>query len=217
MGRIGLSCVLAFAFCAPSAFAQQAETPWEAGVAGGFGWHSSKDIAARGASANAGIGGAIAVSGYVGHNMYRLVSGEIRYTLQIHDLKVSAGGEKASFNAQSHALHYDFLIHRAPVEAKVRPFVAFGGGIKSVRGTGKEMPFQPLSQFAILTHTNQWLGMGSLAGGAKWKIGERTLFRAEVRYYISRFPDQVIAPSSGDRLKGWMHNIVPMAGISYTF
>ena len=217
MGRTGLSCVLALAFGTPLAYSQQAETPWEAGVAGGFGWHSSQTVEARGASAKVGIGGAIAASGHVGHNMYRLVSGEIRYTLQMHDLKVSAGGEKTGFNAQSHAIHYDFLIHRAPVEAKVRPFLAFGGGIKSVRGTGKETPFQPLSQFAILTHTNQWLGMGTVSGGAKWRLGERTLFRAEIRYYISRFPDQVIAPSSGDRLKGWMHNLVPMAGISYTF
>jgi hypothetical protein len=149
--------------------------------------------------------------------MYRLVSGEIRYTLQIHDLKLSAGGEKTGFNAQSHALQYDFLFHRAPAGAKVRPFVAFGGGIKSFRGTGREMPFQPLNQYAILTHTNQWLGMGSVGGGGKWRIGRRTLFRAEVRYHISRFPDQVIAPSSGERLKGWMHNVIPMAGISYTF
>jgi hypothetical protein len=162
MGKIGISCVLAFAVCAPLMYSQEVEIPWETGVTGGFGWHSSKDIHARGSSAKASVGGAIAVSGYVGHNMYRLVSGEIRYTLQIHDLKLSAGGEKTGFNAQSHALQYDFLIHRAPAGAKVRPFVAFGGGIKSFRGTGREMPFQPLNQYAILTHTNQWLGMGSV-------------------------------------------------------
>lgn len=217
MRIIRVSCALILSACAPLAYSQKIEMPWEAGVEGGFSWHSSKSVSSSGSSATAGIKEGIAVSGHLGHNMYRLVSGEIRYTFQKHDLDLAAGGTKVGFAAQSHALHYDLLIHGAPASAKVRPFVAVGGGIRYFRGTGTEAPFQPLSQYAILTKTNEWLGMGAVGGGAKWRISDRVIFRAEVRYYITQFPDQVIAPSSGAGLKGWLHNLVPMAGISYRF
>jgi len=212
-----LWCVLGVAVWAPLAYSQNPEMPWEVGISGGFGWHSSKSVSAPGGSASAGIGQGLPVSGYLGHNMYEHVSGEIRYTFQMHDLKLSSGGTKAGFNARSQALHYDFLIHGSPSDAKVRPFIALGAGIKYFQGTGTEVAFQPLSQFAILTKTNEWLGMGTIAGGAKLRMSERMIFRVELRYYITPFPDQVLAPSSGGRLKGWLHNLVPMAGISYTF
>jgi hypothetical protein len=217
MQIVRVSCALLLSACGPLAYSQKIEIPWEAGAAAGYSWHSSKTVAAGGTSAQAGLKGGIAVSGNLGHNMYRLVSGEVRYTFQKHDLELAAGGTKTGFAAQSHAIHYDFLIHGAPVGANVRPFVAVGGGVRYFRGTGSEAPFQPLSQYAILTKTSQWLGMGTVGGGAKFRVGRRTLFRAEVRYYITPFPDQVIAPRSGAGLKGWLHNIVPMAGISYTF
>jgi hypothetical protein len=216
MRIIRISSALLFSAFAPLAYSQ-VEMPWEVGVQGGYSWHSSKSITSGGSSAKAGINEGIAVSGHLGQNMYRLVSGEIRYTFQYHDLELAAGGTKVGFAAQSHAVHYDFLIHTAPLSAKIRPFVALGGGIRYFRGTGNEAPYQPLSQYAILTKTNEWLGMGSVGGGAKWRIGERVIFRAEVRYYITQFPDQVITPSSGAGLKGWLHNFVPMAGISYRF
>src|SRR5687768_12213870 len=99
-----LSCFLVVAACAPLAYSQNPGMPWEVGILGGFGWHSSRSISAPGGSASAGIGQGLPVSGHLGHNMYEHVSGEIRYTFQRHDLEVSSGGTKAGFSAQSQAL-----------------------------------------------------------------------------------------------------------------
>ena len=88
-----------------------------------------------------------------GNQISRWVGGEARYTFRQDDLRVSSGSTKATMTGQSHAIHYDVLVHLTPKESGIRPFLAAGAGVKFYRGTGAEAPYQPLSSLVVLTHT----------------------------------------------------------------
>ena len=118
---------------------------------------------------------------------------------------------------RSHIIHYDFLFHTKPREAKMRPFIAVGAGIKVFQGIGVERAFQPLSQFVLLTKEDQTLGLISVGGGVKWAYGNHLSVRVEVRDYITPAPKEVLVPSPGASISGWLHDILPLAGLSYRF
>ena len=59
--------------------------------------------------------------------------------------------------------------------------------------------------------------MASFGGGLKYKLGQHTFLRTEVRDYLTVFPTDLIAPAPGAKLSGLLHDIVPMIGISYEF
>ena len=100
---------------------------------------------------------------------------------------------------------------------RLQPFAAAGGGLRVFRGVGAESAYQPLSTFALLTKTSQWVPMATFGGGIKYAIRPRVLLRIEVRDYFSRFPTRVIAPAPGSHLAGWLHDVVPMVGITFVF
>jgi hypothetical protein len=89
--------------------------------------------------------------------------------------------------------------------------------MKVFRGTGKEAAFQPLSQFAYLTRTQEVKPMVSFGGGVKFKLSPRVAMRAEVRDFLTPFPKQVITPAPGAKIGTMLHNIVPLVGISYEY
>jgi TPP-dependent trihydroxycyclohexane-1,2-dione (THcHDO) dehydratase len=109
------------------------------------------------------------------------------------------------------------LVHATPREARLRPFIAFGGGIKYYRGTGAEQEFQPLQNFAVLTRTSEWLPMLSVGGGVKFRIAKHALVRFDFRDYMTPFPTRVILPAGGSSVSGWLHDLTPMVGISAFF
>jgi hypothetical protein len=205
--------LVVFIALAPGCLAQH----WEIGGAGGYGFPRDQTVTNAGGSAKAGFKPNAAVSAIAGQNLYRRLSGEMRYTYRFGDLKVSGGGEEATFAAQTHAIHYDLLFHAAPREARIRPFVAGGGGIKFFRGTGKERAYQPLNKFALLTKTQEVEGLISVGGGVKVSVSDRVRVRLEFRDYITQFPKEVIAPALGAKLSGWLHDFVPMVGITFGF
>jgi hypothetical protein len=41
--------------------------------------------------------------------------------------------------------------------------------------------------------------------------------RAEVRDLVTPFPKDVIFPSPGNKVSGWVHSIMPLVGLSYLF
>jgi hypothetical protein len=133
------------------------------------------------------------------------------------DLKLSSSGTDVSFSGVSHAIHYDFLYHPAGKRSKVQPFVAAGGGVKIFRGTGKEQAYQPLSNFAYLTKTQDLRPLITAGGGIKYRISEHLVFRAEIRDYITPFPNKVITPAPGSKISGWLQDFVPLFGLSFTF
>lgn len=179
-------------------------------VGGGF----SHDLTVSNAigSAATGFGNGLASGVILGHNLYSRVSGELRYTLDFSDLRISNAGASATFQGQTHSIHYDVLVHARSARSRVRPFVLAGGGMRDFRGVGTESSYQELSNFALLTKTSQWTPVATFGGGVKYAIAPRVLLRLEVRDYFSRFPTQVIAPAPGARLSGGCTTWSPWLG-----
>ena len=203
-------CVFA---AATSLFAQRGEV----GGGGGGSIFMSKTVTAPGGTADAGFQQGFAVAGWIGHYSGTNIGGEIRYMFQRNDLKLAAGGTKATFTGHSHAIHYDVLVYGTSSEYRLRPYVIVGGGIKGYFGTGREAAFQPLSNFALLTRTRQWQPLVSGGAGVKVAMGSGAMVRVEFRDYVTPFPKDVITPAPGAKISGWLHNFVPLVGISWTF
>lgn len=200
---------------APAAMAQK----WEFGGGVGGGFYTPQNVERTDEGlADAKIKTGVFGSAWIGGNNTERWGGEFRYSYQRGDLHLAFNGEEASFSAESHSIHYDFLWHGADRDADVRPYVAFGGGIKVYRGTGEETEIQPLSRFALLTRTKDLQGMGSIGAGVKIRLAPRWQLRIDVHDYITPFPKEVIAPNTarGSSVGGWIHDIVPMVGFSYT-
>lgn len=189
----------------------------EIGGGAGGSIYVNRTVTGPAGSASVGHSPNFAAGGWIGHNSANYVGGEIRYLFEKNALKVSSGGTKVTFSGQSHAVHYDVLLYGAPKGARVRPYAVVGGGIKGYRGTGKEQALQPLVQFAALTRTHEWKGLVTFGGGVKVQTRERMVVRVEFRDYLTPFPKEVIAPTGGSRVSGWLHNFVPLVGVSYSF
>lgn len=190
---------------------------WELGGLGGFGLVNNLKVTSRTGSADAGFKSGPAWGVVAGHNMHRYLGGEFRYLYRFSDLKLSSGGQEATFSGLTHVVHYDALLHTKERGSPVRPYVAVGGGLKVFRGTGQERAFQTLNSFALLSRTQEIKPLLSVGGGVKYNIRGWLTVRGEVRDYISPVPDQVIAPVPGNQLSGWMHDIVPLVGLTVTF
>lgn len=199
------------------AIAPAAAQSWEVGAGAGAGIYTSSTITAGSQSATVRFATAPTMSAYVGQNLYRKWAGELRYTWQPGQIRLDSGAQRATFAAQTHAVHYDVLYQFRTSEDSVRPFLAFGGGAKYFRGTGEEVVFQPLGQFAYLTRTAEWQPMLSVGGGIKVKINRRLMFRADVRDYLTPVPKKVVAPALGATAGGMMHDFVMLATLSVLF
>jgi Outer membrane protein beta-barrel domain len=197
---------------APVAAAQK----WEFGGGAGGGFYTSQDVKSAALSGSVKIASGLAASAWLDNNNGKLWGGELRYDFQSGDLQVSSQSAKAAFGAQTHGIHYDFVLHATPREAKIRPFVAFGGGVKVYSGTGTEVRSQPLNQLALLTKTSETRGMLSLGAGVKINTG-RFGFRIEAHDFMTQFPNKVIAGAQNVSIGGWLHDLVVSAGISLLF
>ena len=195
----------------PAAMAQQ----WEFGVGAGGGFYTSKDVKLGSDSAAAKFKTSVALSTWVGNNISERVGGELRYSYQLGDMQLKRNSTEALFGAESHTVNYNFLFHTSPSEATIRPFLSGGAGIKFFRGTGTETVTQPLSQFALLTQASDLTGVVSVGAGIKMKLGSHAWLRLDVHDYMSPFPKQAITPNVGASVSGWIHDIVPMASISF--
>ncbi|HBY61288.1 MAG TPA: hypothetical protein DEH78_15820 [Solibacterales bacterium] len=191
---------------------------FEFGAGGGGSLYTNKDVTNATGSVEAKFKPSFAATAYVGQNMYRYVSGEFRYTYQNNTMELSGAGQKASFSGRSHAIHYDLVVHFRPLGARVRPFFLGGGGVKMYEGTGAEVVFQPLQNYALLTQTRQVVPMVTFGAGVKVKVSNKIGVRFEVRDYFSQFPKDVIAAAPGARIaSGWIHNLVPLFGLTFLF
>ena len=189
---------------------------WEVGADGGYGAFRNVPVTAGPVSGSAGFASGYAFGGLLGNEFNRLLAGEIRYTYRADDLRVSSGTTEARAAAQSHALHYDVLIHATSLESKIRPFLAAGAGVKFYRGTGAEPAFQPLSNLAVLSHTTEAQPLISVGGGVKFQVTRRTLVRADFRDYVTPTPTNLLA-TPGGKIGGWTHDFVFLFGVSRVF
>jgi len=190
---------------------------YEIGALGGSGFMRSVGVAGARGSASTGLEPGFSAGAIVGNDMYSRLSGEVRYLFRDSNLRLRSGDNKVSFGGVSHVIHYDLLYSFAPKRSRVRPFVAGGAGVRVFRGTGRETAFQPLIEYAALTHTREVKPVVSLGAGLRIDLSPRVRFRVEFRDYLSPFPKQVIAPVGGTRISGWIHDVMPLAGISYIF
>ncbi len=204
--------LLGFGAAVPACLAQK----WEIGVLGGGNIYNSASVTSPAGSGNVGFKSGPAVGAYVGNDMGKF-GGELRYEYLPGDLKVSSGGDTASFSGAAHAIHYDFLYHFTSSESAIRPFVSAGAGVKIYEGTGSPTVTQPLSGLALLTNTHETKALGTFGGGLKAKIGSRMVFQVELQDFVTPFPRQVIAPAPGAKISGLLNDIVFMAGLGIGF
>jgi hypothetical protein len=190
---------------------------WEVGGSAGYNVNRNLDAVGPTISGKAGFAPGVAFGAYLGNNSSRHIGGEVRYTYLAEDLKVTSGSAEAKAGAQSHALHYDVLVHATSRDSAVRPFLAVGGGVKLFRGTGTEPAFQPLSSLVVLTRTTQAEPLISVGAGVKFKVSRKALFRIDFRDYATPTPDKLLATPRATTINGWMHDLVGLVGISAAF
>ena len=191
---------------------------WEVGGGAGGGFYTSQSITNPTAgNADAKIAAGPAVGAWLAYLANSHWGGEIRYNLQMGDYMLTAGGNQATFSGATQTVNYDFQYHFRTSEDAVRPYFAFGAGVKHYQGTGNEVVSQPLSKIALLTKTNETRAVASFGFGVKARIGTNWQLRAEVHDYLSPFPSKVFTPNVGSKVNGWLNDIVPMVGLSYIF
>jgi len=191
---------------------------WEVGAIGGYGYSPHLTVSNGSTSAQTGIRAGGLVGVFAGDDMYKFWSGELRNIYRFDDLQLSSGKITApSFSAHTHIITADFLGHFRPKGSSVRPFVAFGGGIKVMVGSGIESAGQPLGNFAALTATHEILPVADIGGGVKIDLHKNLRLRVEMRDYLSPAPSKVIAPAPGSRLGGVMNDFQGMVGLSLTW
>jgi hypothetical protein len=203
---------MALAAVAVPALAQR----YEFGMQGGTTIYFSQQISNSRGSVDAGFSPGWTAGFTLGNNMYEHVGGEIRYSYLNNGMKLTGGSATAKFAGEAHAIHYDLLL-QGRSSSRVRPYFAFGAGAKIYRGTGAEQAFQPLSDIAILTKTQGVQPLISVGGGLKVRISDNMLFRFDVHDYLTPFPTKVITPVAASSSAGWLNNIVPTAGLTFTF
>jgi outer membrane protein W len=204
---------LALSQFAIGAYAQK----WEVGGFGGGSFSTSNDVVKGSSSVKASFTPGFSAGVFLNQEMGRHWGGEIRYTFQRSDAQLDGNGAKASFGAQSHAVHYEFQYHFSPSGEKTRAYVLFGAGIKYYRGTGNEVVSQPLSDFALLTKTSDTTPVAVVGFGVKFRVSDKSNMRVEIRDYLSPVPSKIFAPNRNSSVDGWINNLVPTVGISYIF
>lgn len=161
-----------------------------------------------------GYGGGV----LIGQTINERWGGEFRYIYSRNDLELNAGADSADLGHQSHAVHYDLLYYFADSDARVRPYLAGGIGVKYFQGVGAEDPFQPGMDLALLTKSTQAMFVGDVGVGVKFRVGSNGVFRIEFRDYITGVPENVITASPGASIDGdLLHQLTPMVGYSWTF
>ena len=216
-------CVL----CAVSAgamLAQTTNTPppeanghWYLGLGGGYAYANNLTVDGPTSSATTGFksGGAISVFG--GEDTYEHFGGEARYLYRFSDFKLSSGSTNVSFGGHTQVAEGAILAHFRPRQSHIRPFIAFGGGIKILQGTGTESAGQPLGRFAALTATREILPTADIGFGVKVNMRQHVRLRFEVRDYLSAPPSKVIAPAPGASIGGVLNDIVGIASLVYAW
>ncbi len=187
---------------------------WEVGGSAGYGLYRNVNIPA--ASGTTGFTPGFAFGGVFGNQTKTRFGGEVRYTYRAGEMKVSSGSTEAKASAESHAIHYDVLIHSTAKEDSIRPFLAVGAGVKVFRGTGVEPAFQPLSNLIVLTHTTQPEALLSVGGGIKIPVSRGVHIRLDFRDYASPVPEKLLA-SPTSKTTGWLHDFVFLVGASKVF
>jgi len=205
--------LLAPLLCAGACFAQH----FEVGGTVGYGDYRNGSIVSSGGSATAGIGNGVTAGAVFSEDLYQHLSGEVRYLYQNGGPFLSAGGIRGSVQGQSHALHYDMLVHLLPRASRIRPYVEGGAGGKYYENTGSAPVPQPLPRVAALTTQSEWKALFTVGAGVKIRVSDHVVVRGDFLDYITMFPKALFTPVSSGSYHGLFHQLTPLFGLGYTF
>jgi hypothetical protein len=190
---------------------------FEAGGLVGYGVYRNAQVNSSFGQATAGFGDGAVAGALFGEDLYRYISGEVRYLYQNGHPFLSLGGTTANLRGDSHSLSYDLLIHFRDRESAFRPYVAGGLGAKYYRTTQAVPPGQPLTQIGSLADRSQWQIQYDFGVGMKYRLQRHVFLRADFRDYITPFPKHLFRPADGGRVSGIFHQFTPTAGLSFGF
>src|ERR1051325_602928 len=166
---------------------------YELGGTIGYGIYRNGPIFGPGVSAEAGIRNRFAAGWVIAEDLYEHVSGEVRYLYHDGHPFLEAPGVKTDIQGQSHAFHYDLLLHARGREARLRPFFAAGVGVKGYIITGPAPRPQPLPTIGSLVAHDQWMLLVTVGGGVKYRLTNNLVIRGDFRDYLTGFPRSQIA------------------------
>ena len=188
---------------------------WEFGGAAGFGFYRDVSLSGPGGSGRAGFGPRFALGAVVGRSLGEHFSVEGRCTFQDGDLEIKSGSTKADLDGDASSFLGEFSFWPLPRRARIRPYVAAGVGTKLYRGTQDPAADEPLMDLAVMHHATQAVGLVTYGGGVKVRLTPRWLLRLDFRDYTTPFPAHIMSPAPGVRAGGWIHDFVPMLGVSW--
>jgi hypothetical protein len=188
----------------------------EFGVVGGGAFLPGVPVAGAPSSVSAGFQPGIVAGAAFTQNLYSHLSGEIIYLYEQRNLQLSSGSESATFAGRAHVLAYEILYRFHPLNTRVRPYLALGGGMKIFEGTGAEAAYQPLMQYAYLTQTRQLKPVLTFGGGLKVALRGRMSARIDLRDQFTSFPTNVISPAPGMAISSWLHDFVTTVGLEWS-
>ncbi|MCC7154672.1 MAG: outer membrane beta-barrel protein [Bryobacterales bacterium] len=211
---------LALLLCAAgSTYAQRGDGPrmMEFGGLGGFSLVRGLTVEQGSTKAKTGFENSFTGGAFLSRDSYKHVAGEVRYLFHGGAAMIESGGQRSTLAAQQHLFTYDLVYHFTRRGRRLRPFLSAGGGGRLVVGSGAEHTSYPGSGLVALTATTQMLPVFGGGGGVKIRLNRQVSMRFEFRDYISPAPRNILAAPPGSTLHGWMHDLMPLFGISYLF
>jgi hypothetical protein len=191
--------------------------PFEIGAMAGYGWDHDASIENPSGSVEAGFKPGFAGGVLFGDDMYQHIGGEIRWLYQAGGPQLTAPGTKVSASGFTNLVCYDLLVHMAPREDRIRPYIAGGAGIKVF--TGPDLPAlgQPLGDFAAIARGNHVEPLISVGAGVKYRVGRGVQLRLDLHTYLSPCPAELFRVAYPSAIHGWIYDFLPTLGVSYVF
>ncbi len=206
--------LLAGLLCACASFAQP---EWQFGGSIGYGAYRNASIYAPDGKLRAGVRNRFAAGFWVTEDSFEHISGELRYTYQDGDPFLAAGGTQTNVQGQSHAAHYDVLVHLRRLGSRVRPYLSFGAGVKVYRVTGPPNPSAPFASIGSLTGRDEAKFVAVPGAGVIVRVRPGLVMRFDLRDYITGFPKHLIAPVPLATARGFLQQITPLVSVGYSF